>query len=86
MPHPPHDIYSYIFTDLYTNRHTQWFYFSASNTRKGQTYKINIINLMKPDSYYNHGMQPSVYSERLAAEKGIGWHRQGTHINYYRNR
>lgn len=33
--------------DLFTDRHTQWFYFSVRNMRKGTTYTFNIINLLK---------------------------------------
>lgn len=33
--------------DLYTNKHTQWFFFSVRNMRKGQTYRFTIINLYK---------------------------------------
>ena len=60
---------------------TQWFYFRVSNTKKGQTYKINIINLIKPDSLYNHGMKPLFYSKK-EGEQSIGWHRGGTDIKY----
>eukprot|EP00050_Salpingoeca_kvevrii_P022230 m.123174 g.123174 ORF g.123174 m.123174 type:complete len:1074 (-) comp9643_c0_seq2:139-3360(-) len=71
-------------TDLFTSRHTQWFYFRVSNMQKGRRYKFNIINLLKPDSLYNYGMQPVVYSE-VAAAKGTGWIRAGDDISYYRN-
>ncbi len=35
--------------DINTKRHTQWFYFSISNTHAGGSCKLNIINMMKPD-------------------------------------
>lgn len=44
-----------------------------------------MLNLCKPDSLYNEGMKILVYSEKKAAEKDIGWHREGTKISYYRN-
>lgn len=69
---------------MHTRGHTQWFYFSVSNVRKGVPYKFNIINLMKPDSLFNFGMKPVVYSEKNA-EKGIGWVRGGHDICYYQN-
>ncbi|KAJ8020790.1 Cytosolic carboxypeptidase 3 [Holothuria leucospilota] len=72
-------------TDLYTNRHTQWFYFRVQKMVPGVTYKFNIVNLLKKDSLYNHGMRPLFYSEGLANSKGIGWHRMGHHITYSRN-
>ena len=72
-------------TDFNTNGHTQWYYFSVSNTRKDTTYRFNIINLLKPDSLYNVGMKPLVYSERNAATKQVGWARSGGDICYYTN-
>lgn len=33
--------------DLYTNKHTQWFYFRVSNTRANKTYRFTIVNFMK---------------------------------------
>ena len=49
--------------DYLTKGYCQWFYFRAQNTRAGKTYRFNIINLLKPDSLYNHGMKPLLYSE-----------------------
>ncbi|XP_053384365.1 uncharacterized protein LOC123536146 isoform X9 [Mercenaria mercenaria] len=40
---------------------------------------------MKPDSLYNYGMKPCMYSEKDALQKKIGWRRHGTNIKYYRN-
>ena len=57
--------------DYFTNGHTQWFYFSVSNTRKDVEYRFNIINMMKPDSLYNSGMKPLIYSEKIAKYKSI---------------
>jgi cytosolic carboxypeptidase protein 2/3 len=60
--------------DYGTNNYTQWFFFKVSNTRKDVTYKFNIINLIKPESSYNQGMKPLVYSKKEAEyESGIGW-------------
>lgn len=41
--------------DYMTRGFTQWYYFRVSNTCAGRTYRFNIINLLKPDSLYNHG-------------------------------
>ena len=41
--------------------------------------------MMKPDSLYNQGMKPLVYSETLARRKGVGWYRDGYDICYYQN-
>lgn len=49
-------------TDYNTNGHTQWYFFSVANTRKNIEYRFNIINLLKPDSLYNVGLKPLVYS------------------------
>lgn len=71
--------------DFNTRGHTQWYYFSVRNTRKDVRYRFNIINLVKGDSLYNYGMRPLVYSDKLAAEKRIGWHRAGEEMCYYQN-
>lgn len=42
-------------TDLYTNRHTQWYYFRIQNAVPGLVYKFRIVNLLKRDSLYNYG-------------------------------
>jgi cytosolic carboxypeptidase protein 2/3 len=42
-------------TDLFTERHTQWFFFKVSNMLPKTTYRFRIINLRKNDSLYNHG-------------------------------
>ena len=33
--------------DLYTCKHTQWYFFSVSNMRPGQVYRFTIINFYK---------------------------------------
>lgn len=53
------------------------------NTRANKTYRFNIINLLKPDSLYNHGMQPLFYSEIEAQRSGKGWVRCGRDVCYY---
>ena len=50
--------------DYGTNNYTQWFYFGISNTKKDVRYKFNIINLIKPESSYNQGMKPLLYSTK----------------------
>ncbi|XP_075785025.1 cytosolic carboxypeptidase 2 isoform X3 [Pelodiscus sinensis] len=71
-------------TDLYTSKHTQWFYFQVRNTRSDVTYRFSIVNLMKPKSLYSMGMKPLLYSERDAQEHGVGWRREGSNIRYFR--
>jgi len=38
---------------------------------------------MKPDSTYNKGMRPLVYSLKDAESNQIGWHRECFNIAYY---
>ncbi|XP_041367885.1 cytosolic carboxypeptidase 2-like [Gigantopelta aegis] len=71
--------------DLYTNKHTQWFYFRVKNTRANVKYRFSIVNFIKSDSLYNCGMKPVMYSEKDALQKKIGWVRTGFDIKYYRN-
>ena len=71
--------------DINTRGHTQWFFFSISNTRKNVHYKINIINMQKDESLYHIGMQPIIYSEKAAAAEGRHWHRSGHNVCYYQN-
>lgn len=72
-------------TDMYTEKHTQWFYFRVRNMKAGVTYRFTITNLMKRSSLYSQGMRPLLYSERAAEENGVGWQRAGSDIRYYRN-
>ena len=53
-------------TDLYTNRHTQWYYFRVSNAVPGVVYRFRIVNLLKRDSLYNYGMY------RFMVKKNVG--------------
>ncbi|KAF4042161.1 Zinc carboxypeptidase [Phytophthora infestans] len=78
--------------DFNTSGHMQWFYFAVSNiqtpessSRAGQKYRFNIVNLCKPNSLFNQGLQPVVYSVRDAHQKGKGWVRSGTDIYYFAN-
>ncbi|CAO1376261.1 unnamed protein product [Diamesa serratosioi] len=70
---------------MYTNRHTQWFYFRVKNTRTKMPYRFSIVNLTKPDSLYKEGMRPLMYSTTDATNSNIGWKRCGDNISYYRN-
>lgn len=75
-----------IAPDINNGSHTQWYYFSVFGLVPDVKYKFNFINLIKPDSMYNYGMRPLVYSER-DAEDGIncGWSRKGSDVCYYQN-
>ena len=89
----------FLRADLHTAGHTQWFYFAVSNTHPAALVrlseqgvqvpptrvKFNIVNLTKPDSLFNLGMRPVVYSCHDAAHKGYGWLRGGSDVSYYAN-
>ncbi|XP_051001003.1 cytosolic carboxypeptidase 2-like [Acomys russatus] len=72
-------------TDLYTDKHTQWFYFRVRNTRRDVTYRFTIVNLLKPRSLYEAGMKPLMYSQLDATTYNIGWRREGQEIRYYKS-
>ncbi|MGH0156475.1 UNVERIFIED_CONTAM: hypothetical protein FKN15_006201 [Acipenser sinensis] len=52
-----HDYELTLRTDLYTKKHTQWYYFRVQNMKPGTTYRFTIVNLMKSNSLYNLGLQ-----------------------------
>ncbi|NXF12674.1 CBPC2 carboxypeptidase, partial [Smithornis capensis] len=79
--------YEYVLTlrpDLYTAKHTQWFYFRIQNTRRDPLYRFTIANMAKPKSLYGQGLQPLLYSQRDAQSHGVGWRRVGSDVRYYR--
>ncbi|XP_030334483.1 cytosolic carboxypeptidase 3 isoform X2 [Strigops habroptila] len=71
-------------TDLYTSRHTQWYYFQVSNTQAGMPYRFTIVNFTKRNSLYKRGLRPLLYSEADAKEHKVGWRRTGDDIKYYK--
>ena len=73
----------FLKNDYGNSGQTQWYFFRVSKTRKDVTYRFNIVNLMKPDSNYNQGMKPLVYSVKQAENINLGWHRDGFNIAYY---
>ncbi|XP_011881907.1 PREDICTED: cytosolic carboxypeptidase 2-like [Vollenhovia emeryi] len=75
----------YLRRDLYTQRHTQWYYFRVSNTRSRITYRFSIVNMCKEESLYNEGLKPLLYSTEDARTRSVGWRRCGDNITYYRN-
>lgn len=71
--------------DINTKGNTQWFYFRISNVPANQDIKINIVNMMKPDSLFNYGMLPCVHSAQAELKSGTGWVRKATKVSYYKN-
>jgi cytosolic carboxypeptidase protein 2/3 len=43
---------------------------------------FNIVNLTKPESLFNQGMRPVIYSYRDAETMNLGWCRAATDIQY----
>lgn len=62
---------------------TQWYFFRIMNVRRGIEYTFQIVNLFKPDSSYNQGMKPLIYSEKNVKATGVGWYRGGYDIRYF---
>ena len=89
----------FLRSDLHTPGHTQWFYFAVGNTHSEELVRLskegvsippvrvrfNIVNFTKPDSLFNLGMRPVLYSVMDADSKGAGWVRAGSDISYYPN-
>ncbi|XP_039923529.1 cytosolic carboxypeptidase 2 [Hirundo rustica] len=80
----PYEYVLMLRPDLYTAKHTQWFYFRVQNTRREPLYRFTIANMAKPKSLYGQGLRPLLYSQRDAQSRGIGWRRVGTDVRYYR--
>ena len=69
----------YLHNDLNAIGNIQWYYFSVSNTKSFHEVTFVIRNFSKPDSMYNEGMRPLVYSVKSKA----GWLRCGYDICYF---
>lgn len=75
----------YLRPDLYTERHSQWFYFRIQNTKDDVQYRFSIVNFNKPDSLYRYGLKILMYSEKEAQLNNVGWIRCGQNIAYFKN-
>ncbi|RLN91605.1 hypothetical protein BBJ28_00010016 [Nothophytophthora sp. Chile5] len=71
-----------IHPDIKNSAYRQWFYFEVRNGRPDVTYRFALVNLAKSGALFGQGLQPVVYSERDAANKGVGWRHRGTHVRY----
>uniref|UniRef100_A0A8C5LFC8 Cytosolic carboxypeptidase 4 n=1 Tax=Jaculus jaculus TaxID=51337 RepID=A0A8C5LFC8_JACJA len=71
--------------DVNSSQHQQWFYFKVSGMRAAVPYRFNIINCEKPNSQFNYGMQPTLYSVKEALLGRPNWIRTGSEICYYKN-
>ena len=45
-------------------------------------YRFSFCNFSKPDSLYNYGMKPVLYSTIEAEKHYVGWSRVGNNIRY----
>ncbi|XP_077988802.1 cytosolic carboxypeptidase 1-like isoform X2 [Glandiceps talaboti] len=72
-------------SDINCNHHHQWFYFELSGMKADEPYRFNIVNCEKPNSQFNFGMQPLMYSVREAVESHPSWTRVGFDMCYYKN-
>ncbi|XP_077173476.1 cytosolic carboxypeptidase 4 isoform X2 [Paroedura picta] len=71
--------------DVNTSQHQQWFYFEVSAMKSATPYRFNIINCEKPNSQFNYGMQPVMYSVKEALQGRPHWIRMGYDVCYYKN-
>ncbi|XP_054551431.1 cytosolic carboxypeptidase 4 [Talpa occidentalis] len=71
--------------DVNSAHHQQWFYFQVGGMRAAVPYRLNIINCEKPNSQFNYGMQPTLYSVKEALLGRPTWIRAGYDICYYKN-
>ncbi|KAM8780590.1 cytosolic carboxypeptidase 4 isoform 2-T2 [Rhynchonycteris naso] len=72
-------------TDVNSTQYQQWFNFKISGMRAAVPYRFNIINCEKPNSQFNYGMQPTMYSVKEALLGRPTWKRTGYEICYYKN-
>ncbi|XP_038169353.1 cytosolic carboxypeptidase 4 [Arvicola amphibius] len=71
--------------DVNSSQHQQWFYFKVSGMKAAIPYRFNVINCEKPNSQFNYGMQPTLYSVKEALLGRPAWVRTGSEICYYKN-
>ncbi|XXQ37051.1 tubulin-glutamate carboxypeptidase [Plasmodiophora brassicae] len=74
-------------SDINAVGRTQWFLFRVQDTRANAPYKFNIVNLEKPDSAFNRGMRPVMFSQQAFDLQGRSWARvqTATDIAYFQN-
>ncbi|XP_013931336.1 PREDICTED: cytosolic carboxypeptidase 4-like [Thamnophis sirtalis] len=71
--------------DINSAQYHQWFYFEVSAMKAAIPYHFNVINCDKPNSQFNYGMQPVMYSVKEALQGRPHWIRVGYDISYYKN-
>nr|XP_045581248.1 cytosolic carboxypeptidase 1-like [Procambarus clarkii]XP_045581249.1 cytosolic carboxypeptidase 1-like [Procambarus clarkii]XP_045581250.1 cytosolic carboxypeptidase 1-like [Procambarus clarkii] len=71
--------------DVNSSHHHQWFYFEVSNMEQNIPYIFNIVNNEKPNSEFNFGMKPVMFSVQEAMQGQAAWVRAGYDICYHKN-
>ncbi|XP_042212459.1 cytosolic carboxypeptidase 1-like [Homarus americanus] len=71
--------------DVNSSHHHQWFYFEVSNMEPNKPYIFNIINNEKPNSEFNFGMKPVMFSVQAAMQGQAAWVQTGYDICYHKN-
>ena len=75
----------YLQNDTNTTGYIQWFFFRATNTKKGNKATFTIINMLRKTCVYKKGLKIMTYSKKQAIEENIGWHRDCENVMYYPN-
>ena len=75
----------FLHNDTNTSGYTQWFFFRVSNTKKGKTVNLNIMNLLRKKTKYSNGIKVWCYSRKNSEINKIGWHHTTENVNYYKN-
>lgn len=74
-----------MMADTNSPGHTQWFYFTVSNAKMGQTVKFRILNFKSGDNLYAKGMKVCYYSKKRFKKREIEWTRGGKEFKYVSN-
>ena len=82
---PDNEYYLMLQNDINTNGLSELFFFRVLNTFKSQTIKYNILNLSKPDSHYNYGMNFLWLCQRRKSNEEGDWFWDGGIILYLKN-
>ena len=75
----------FLHNDTNTSGYTQWFFFRVSNTKKGKTVNLNIMNLLRKRTKYSNGIKIWCYSRKNSDINKVGWHHTTENVNYYKN-
>ena len=75
----------FLHNDTNTSGYTQWFFFRVSNTKKGKTVNLNIMNFLRKSTKYSYGIKIWCYSRKNSDINKIGWHHTSENVNYYKN-